>query len=146
MPPKAIAIEVPVGTGPVGPPVMFSGAGKIMMLNSPDAVAPAESVATAEGKPSRSFRRAGDKTAGGKSQAARQVSAAQGERIRPGAAAGEDEARVRYSHRARGQVARRRYRKQRRAHRQGELRGRCGIRRIPQNHCDEVVSARDKGA
>ncbi len=48
VPPKAMAMGVPVGTGPAGPPVMFNGAGRIVMLNPPDSVAPAESVTTTE--------------------------------------------------------------------------------------------------
>ena len=47
LPVKVMVIGVPVGTGVVGgPPVMVSGAGWMVMLNSPEPLLPAESVAT----------------------------------------------------------------------------------------------------
>src|ERR1017187_6226971 len=48
VPAKVMWIAVPAATGPVGPPVMLSGAAWMVMLKSRDPDAPVESVATAE--------------------------------------------------------------------------------------------------
>src|ERR1035437_1038993 len=45
---KVMAIGAPVETGVVGPPAMVKGAGRMVMPKPPEAVAPAESVATTE--------------------------------------------------------------------------------------------------
>ncbi len=48
VPPKVNETGVPTGTLPPGPPVMFSGAARMIIVKLPDPLEPSESVAAAE--------------------------------------------------------------------------------------------------